>query len=145
MLSDLCQELRNWFNYNQPKLFGAFEIKEGKIAENDFLDIIKENQYFRIVGSTFNDGVYKYTNDLELIDEVFVGAIWLMAVPKQVIDLNNEIDEWISKYKDTVQSPFSNESFGGYSYSKASGGSSGSSGPTWQSIFANRLNMWRKI
>jgi hypothetical protein len=146
MLSELCQELKNWFDRGQPRLHGAFEIQNGKIIDTDFTDIIQENQYFRIVGSVFNDGVYQMTENLNLTDELFVGSVWLMAVPKEVIDLDNEIQTWTTKYGETVNSPYQSESFGGYSYSKSSGGSSGgSSGPTWQSTFANQLNKWRKI
>lgn len=142
MLTELCKELRNWFDYNQPRLHGAFTIENGKITDQEFLDAIKTNQYFRIVGSVFNDGVYKYTNDLELTDELFVGAVWLMAIPKEVVALSDEIDEWIGKNANIINSPYQSESFGGYSYSKAT---SADGGLTWQSFFANRLNKWRKI
>lgn len=147
MLSELCQELKNWFDKNQPKIYGDFEISEGKIVKDDFIDVIQNNQYFRIIGSVFNDGVYKYTNDLELIDETFNGSIWLMAIPADVIALSNEIDKWLANYSEAVNSPYSSESFGGYSYSKASGGSGNgaSSVPTWQSTFASRLNLYRRI
>lgn len=146
MLSEICQELRNWFNRNQPIIHGAFEIKNGKVVDTDFTSVIQTNQYFRIVGSVFNDGVYKYTNDLQLTDELFVGAIWLMAIPKEVIDLASEIAAWKTKYADVISSPYQSESFGGYSYSKASAASgSNASGPSWQSVFANQLNKWRKI
>lgn len=151
MLSELCQELKNWFDRGQPRLYGAFEISEGKIIDSDFTDVIKNNQYFRIAGSVFNDGVYEYTNDLILKDEPFVGSIWLMAVPKEVVALSDEIDAWIEKYGNVdseAMSPFQSESFGGYSYTKASGSSasgSGSSMPSWQSVFASKLNLWRKI
>lgn len=146
MLSELCQELKNWFDRGQPRLHGAFEISEGKIVDSDFTDVIKNNQYFRIIGSVFNDGVYKYTNDLVLEDEPFVGSIWLMAVPKEVVALSDEIDAWIDKYGESVSSPYQSESFGGYSYTKASGSSgNGSSGISWQSAFSSKLNMWRKI
>lgn len=146
MLSKLCQELRNWFDRGQPRIYGAFEIRDGKIVDEDFTSVIQTNQYFRIIGSVFNDGVHKYTDDLKLVDEVFVGSVWLMAVPKQVVDLANEIQTWITTYGSTVNSPYQSESFGGYSYSKSSGNSeSGSSGPSWQSVFASQLNMWRKI
>ena len=147
MLSELCQEINNWFNRNQPKIHGTFEIFDGKIIDNDFIEKIQENQYFRIIGSVFNDGVYKYTNDLTLIDEAFYGSIWLMAIPNDVIALSDEIDQWIEDYGKTVNSPFSSESFGGYSYSKASGNSENgaSSVPTWQSTYASRLNQYRKI
>ena len=146
MLSNLCQELRNWFDRGQPRISGAFEIQDGKITDTAFTDVIQTNQYFRIIGSVFNDGVYKYTDTLELTDELFVGSVWLMAVPKAVIDLSEEIDAWVTKYEESANSPYTSESFGGYSYSKSSGGSSGnSSTPTWQSVFASQLNKWRKI
>lgn len=146
MLSELCQELRNWFDRNQPKFHGDFEISEGKITDETFIEAIQNNQYFRIIGSVFNDGVYKYTDDLELTDESFSGSIWFMAIPKEVIALNEDIDKWIADYGETVNSPYSSESFGGYSYTKTSGSSeSGSSNPSWQSVFASKLNLWRKI
>lgn len=147
MLSELCQELKNWFDRGQPRIYGAFEIANGKIVDEDFTNAIKDNQYFRIIGSVFNDGVYKYADDLVLEDELFVGSIWLMAVPKEVIALSNEIDGWISKYGESANSPFTSESFGGYSYSKSGGGSGSSSsgGSSWQFAFASQLNKWRKI
>lgn len=145
MLSELCQELRNWFDRDQPHITGTFKISEGKITDTNFRNIIQTNQYFRIIGSVFNDGVHKYTDELSLTDETFTGSINLMAIPKAVLDLSKEIDDWVTKYADAAASPFNSESFGGYSYSKSGGGSSGSSGISWQSAFASKLNLWRKI
>lgn len=145
MLSELCQELRNWFDRGQPHINGTFEIVDGKITTDDFINVIQTNQYFRIVGSVFNDGVYQYTQELSLIDESFTGSVWLMAIPKAVLDLSTEIDNWITEYGTAAASPFQSESFGGYSYSKSSGGSSGGSGVSWQSAFVSKLNLWRKI
>lgn len=151
MLSELCQELKNWFDRGQPRLHGAFEISDGKIVDSDFTDVIQNNQYFRIIGSVFNDGVYKYTDDLVLEDELFVGSVWLMAIPKGVVELSAEIDDWQAKYGNIdseAMSPFASESFGGYSYTKASkssGSGSNVSGASWQSVFASKLNLWRKI
>ena len=144
MLSNLCQELKNWFDRDQPKINGTFEISSGRIIKPEFIMQIKNNQYFRIIGSVFNDGVHKYTPELELIDEIFTGSIWLMAVPKEVVDLSDEIDSWADANKDVINSPYQSESFGGYSYSKATGGANGGS-VSWQSIFASQLNRWRKI
>jgi hypothetical protein len=145
MLSELCQELKNWFDRDQPRIHGSFEISGGRIIDIDFVSVIQPNQYFRIIGSVFNDGVYKYDDNLELIDELFVGSIWLMAIPKEVVALSNAIDAWVTEYGDAVNSPYQSESFGGYSYSKASKGGSGSNNITWQSTFASKLNKWRKI
>ena len=147
MISELCRELRNWFDRDQPHLHGAFEIKNGTIQDKDFTDIIKNNQYFRITGSIFNDGVYQYTDKLVLTDELFVGSVNLMAIPKEVLDLSAEIDSWKEKYANLdseAMSPFNSESFGGYSYSKSSGGS-GVDSSSWQGVFASRLSKWRKI
>lgn len=144
MLSELCRELKNWFDEGQPKIHGEFEISEGKITDEIFNDEIQTNQYFRIIGSVFNDGVYQFTDELALIDEKFDGAIWLMAIPKDIISLNDEIDKWIADYGDIVNGPYSSESFGGYSYSKQTGKSSGGVA-SWQYIFSSKLNLWRKI
>lgn len=142
MLTELCQELRNWFE--RKKYFGTFTIENGQIHPPD--GSLQDGQYFRIVGSVFNDGVHKYDAEL-LTDEVFEGAIWAMAVPPSVVDLSERISEWVTKYGDSVSSPYSSESFGGYSYQKASSGQGNavSSNPTWQSTFASELNRWRKI
>lgn len=144
MLSSVCQELKNWFDRDQPKIKGIFEISNGRIIKPEFIQVIQNNQYFRIIGSVFNDGVYQYTPELELTDEIFTGAIWLMAVPKEVIDLSNEIDTWVETNRDVINSPYQSESFGGYSYSKATSGANGGN-VSWQSTFASQLNRWRKI
>lgn len=142
MLTELCQELRNWFE--REKFFGTFTIENGQIDLPD--GSLQSGQYFRIVGSVFNDGVHQYDTD-DLHDEVFVGAVWSMAIPPVVVDLSERISEWVTKYGDSVSSPYSSESFGGYSYQKASvgQGNAASSSPTWQSTFASELNRWRKI
>ena len=145
MLTELCKEINNWFTYNMPKYFGTFVIDNGKF-EYDFG--LQEGQPFRIVGSIFNDGVHLYNDGLKLHDETFEGAVW--AIPPEVIALSQEIDAWKAKYQSVdspAMSPFNSESFGGYSYSKGGGSSSGNidlSG-TWQGVFADRLNQWRKI
>lgn len=149
MLSELCRELKNWFDRGQPKILGDFTISNNRF-DRRIMDKIQYNQYFRIVGSVFNDGVYCFNEGLRLTDETFHGAIWLMAVPNEILDLANDISEWQKKYggvDSAAMSPFNSESFGGYSYSKSTGSSgTGSNGATsWQSAFANRMNRWRKI
>ena len=148
-LTELCQELRNWFE--RDKLFGEFTIENGAIIVPD--GSLQDGQFFRVIGSVFNDGVHKYGEDAdELTDEVFKGAIWSMAVPPAVIELSERIKEWSNQYGDSVSSPYQSmsEAFGSYSrsWAKASSGSGNAnsgSGPTWQSTFASELNRWRKI
>lgn len=149
MLSEICLYLKNWFNFNQPKYIGDFTISNNVITFEGDMEI-QANQYYRIVGSVFNDGVYKHGEET-LVDESFKGAVWLMAVPPAVIQLASDIAEWQSKYggaSSEAMSPYTSESFGGYSYTKSSGSSSsggGSSAPSWQSAFADKLRRYRKI
>jgi hypothetical protein len=144
-MTEVFQYLRNWFDRNQPKYYGQFKIEDGALV-GDYK--IATGQFYRIIGSALNDGVYKYGSD-ELNDETFEGALWLMAVPSDVRKLINEINAWQEKYGNVDSenmSPFQSESFGGYSYSKASGSSaSASSVPTWQSVFADRLGRYKKL
>ena len=151
MLEDVCRECRNWFDRGQPKIFAdKITILDGKIQDSDFLARIQEGQYFRIVGSVFNDGVHQYSESLELTDEVFKGALWLMAVPQAFLSLVQSIEAWSAKYgavDSEAMSPFNSESFGGYSYTKSAGGSSDgqSAGASWTGVFGASLNRWRKI
>ena len=149
MLTEVCKELRNWFE--KEKYFGTFTIEGGQLTDCSFL---QDGQYYRIVGSVFNDGVYCWPEDTFEHDEVFEGAIWAMAVPPTVIALSDSISEWQDQYAgvgSANMSPYSSESFGGYSYSIANGTSGGDSKnrgngtPTWQSMFASELDNWRKI
>lgn len=138
MITEICAELRNWFVVPDGVHIGTYTISGGSIAPLDFL---QEGQYFRIVGSVFNDGVYQYPAT-SLTDEVFEGAVWSMAVPSAVIDLAAEIKE----YNDSdagKASPFTSESFGGYAYTKATDANGAPIG--WQKAFASRLNKWRKL
>lgn len=146
MLTELCQVLRNWFERDIHT--GTFKVEGGRIAA----PFLRDKQYYRICGSIFNDGVHQFGDYTDLLDdEEFDGAVWALAIPKAVVDLAAEIGEWRSKYEgadSAALSPFTSESFGGYSYTKSSGATS-QSGPSsaggWQSVFAQRLNAWRKL
>ena len=139
MLTEICAEIRNYFEVPNGRHFGTFTISGGSIAPLDFL---QEGQYFRIVGSVFNDGVYQYPA-ASLTDEVFEGAVWAMAVPPTLIALAAEIEEY-NKSDAGKTSPYASESFGGYSYQKFTDGNGGD-GSRWQKAFASRLNKWRKL
>jgi hypothetical protein len=67
-----------------------------------------------------------------------------MAIPKNFLMLAQEIEDWQEQNGKAVASPYQSESFGGYSYSKASGKNGGGS-YSWQDAFATRLNLYRRI
>lgn len=143
ILTEVCEYLNNFFW--RSKIVGNFKIEDGSIS----VTTLKEGQYFRIVGSIFNDGVHEYPAT-DLKDEEFEGAIWSMAVPQAVIDLASDIKEWVEKYgnvESEAMSPFNSESFGNYSYSKGSSSDSSASGSpnSWQSVFGARLAPYRRL
>lgn len=139
MLTEICGALRNWFTQDKDKHYGTFTVTDGTIAPLNFL---QDGQYFRIVGSVFNDGVHQYPSS-DLTDEDFTGSVWALAIPKDLLDLVAEIEEWQTKNGEKAAGPFQSESFGGYTYTLKS--NADGFGASWQSAFASRLNIWRKI
>lgn len=144
-ITDFCEELHNFFEIE--KYIESVTIENGALL--GFSDRLQENQYFRIVGSVFNDGVYKYPTT-DLTDETFDGAIWAMAVPPAALALLEKIQEWDDKYSknEAVNSPFQSESFGGYTYTKSYSTRIGGGSDDlyyWQGHFRAQLNKWRKI
>lgn len=141
MLNELCLELNNFFEY--ARYIGTITIENGNVQT----EMLSDGQYFRIVGSVFNDGVYQYPAT-DLHDETYYGGLWAMAVPKEVIALADEIKEWQTKYggiDSTAMSPYQSESFGGYSYSKGYSNSDGDTSVSWKNTFKDRLANWRKL
>lgn len=141
-LTELLDYLNNYFWREKRDV--RLTIENGTFS----CDYLQNGQYFRILGSVFNDGVHKYPAT-DLTDETFEGSIWSMAVPQVVIDLASDIKDWQEKYggvDSEAMSPFTSESFGNYSYSKGSS-SSGISGNanSWQSVFASRLAPYRRL
>lgn len=136
MLETVLQNLNNWFLVPDGVHAGEFTVQGGLLT----LPFLQTGQYFRVVGSVFNDGLHQYPV-ADLTDETFTGSVWALAVPKAVIELAEEIDAWQTKNGDP--GPFTSESFGGYSYSKATNASGMAVG--WQDVFKSLLNDWRRI
>lgn len=134
MLYEVMRYCRNFFV--EKGVDGKFKIENGTI---DLTDLVKLNQYMLIEGSVFNDGVHKYTDELQLVDEEFEGRITALNIPQGFIDLVDEMKSFQEKYGDN---PFTSESFGGYSYSKATGKNGVI---TVFEHFKTRLSAWRKL
>lgn len=135
MLEKILSEINNWFIVENGIKEGSYAIENNSIA----LPFLRTGQYFRIMGSIFNDGLHKY-GDNDLVDEVFDGCIWCLAIPNSLIELSNEIEAWENKSEKT---PYTSESFGGYTYSIATGESGAPIG--WKEVFRTELNPYRKI
>ncbi len=152
MLQEVCEYIHNYF-IKEPKS-GTYTISGGMISPADFL---QEGQRFLISGSVFNDGIHTYhssgimddddSNAEPLTDEEFTGVVCGLSIPMSVVKLSGEIADWVEANKDVLNSPYQSESFGGYSYTKASGisGGGGKQDSGWQAQFGSRLNRWRKV
>ena len=150
MLQQVMENIHNYFI--KDRINGDFVIAEHTIS----LPFLIEGQRFLIEGSVLNDGVYTYheagikndddSAEVGLQDETFAGTICALAVPPAVSALSAEINEWVESYGNEVNSPYTAESvIGVYSYQKETGGSGAGGTVTWQDVFKNRLNRWRKV
>lgn len=145
MLEQVLNEIHNWFRVRDcvsgihP---GEYTIEDGGIT----LPFLQDSQYFRIMGSVFNDGLHQYGPDMEaLTDEAFTGTIWALAIPKAVVELAGEIAVWQEKFGEAASSPYTSESFGGYTYTKSGGANENGGSGGWEAAFRTRLNPYRKI
>ena len=59
-------------------------------------------------------------------------------------DLAKEIEAWEAKNGEVASGVYQSESFGGYTYTKATDAATGGA-MSWQSVFRSRLSAWRKI
>jgi len=145
---ELCAECRNWFT--RGVIRGTFRISDGAIEPPSG---IQTGQYFRVVGSVFNDGIWQYPAS-GMTDEEFSGAVWLLAIPPDFVALLDDINAWEAANRDAIASaaaeiiagPYTSESFAGYTYTKKT--SLGDVPTTWKDPrlgFSARLNEWRKI
>lgn len=150
MLQQVLEHVHNMFIKSPHP--GTYTIAGGTLS----LPFLKDGQRFWIVGSDLNDGVYTYhesgikndddTEAVGLRDETFGGSVCALAVPPSVLALTGEIEAWVEKNQDAVDSPYSSESvIGVYSYTKATGGTEAGGAVGWKDVFAGQLNRWRKV
>lgn len=144
-LEDILWHIHNWFEREQIPVSTCC-IDDGSLPTS-ITDQMLDGQWYRIEGSCLNDGLHK-NPDTELSDETFSGTITLLAIPKPLLRVAEDIAAWQEANGAVVDGPYASESFGGYSYSlrsdsganSASGGLSG-----WRLAFRDRLNPFRKM
>lgn len=138
MLEEVLDYLNNWFLAPGGIHTGSYAVRGGGIT----LPFLQNGQYFRVLGSVFNDGLHRYPAE-DMTDEEFTGAVWALAVPRSVTLLAAEIEVWQEKNGEAAQSPYQSESFGGYSYTRAT--DAAGRAVTWRSAFAERLRPYKKL
>lgn len=140
MLERVLVHIHNRFERSYAS--GTWTIEGGELPFPPALD----GQYVWIEGSVFNDGLHQCPME-DLEDETFTGRIVLLAIPKALLDLVDEIEDWQDRNGQVADGPYQSESFGGYSYTRGASGSadSGSTLTGWQAHFSSRLIPWRKL
>lgn len=170
MLEEVLTKICNWFRVKDSADGihpGTFAIKGGRID----LPFLKDGQYFRIIGSVFNDGLHQYhappaedtppvaeetdaaeglepegteePKESDLTDETFDGKIWALAIPREIIKIAAEMAEWQEKYGAKAAGVYQSESFGGYSYSMFTNGHGGQLS-VWDR-YRDRLKPYQKL
>lgn len=133
MLYKVMRYLRNFFA-TDTYYSGKCTVADGVMDPP--LDV---GHYYLIEGSIRNNGIHLMTDYTDFKDEEFYGVITLLAPPEDFLETVEAIEKF---EKQNAKTPFTSESFGGYSYTKAQG----KNGPvTWKEAFASELNAWRKI
>lgn len=140
-LTRICARLKNHFLRDKHE--GTFEL----VRDAAPLDSLLDGQYFVIVNSVLNDGVFQNTAEslAKLRTETFTGRIWSMGVPADFENLVADIDAFETKVQELglLDKGYASESFGGYTYSLQSGA------PAYMQEWLNRINagmsMYRKI
>jgi hypothetical protein len=139
-INEICGFLHNYFE--------AETIEREFTIENGVLDLsdvgILDGQFFRIENSVLNDGIYQHPTEA-LKDEHFEGAVSLLRIPPEVLEIAEEVDRWVEKNAEALNSPYQSESFSGYSYSKASGSGQNRGSYSWRDVFGSRLSKYRKL
>ena len=153
MLNEICEHLHNFFDQKDgcyiDRTAGEFTISDEVISP--LSSSLAVGQYVRIVGSIFNNGVYVLTEtepdegEPEIIlsgtvNETFTGAIFGLAIPRDLVTLDTEITAYVTANPATG---YVSESFGGWSGSRATGANGAPI--SWKSAYAGRLNRWRKL
>ena len=161
------REVNNFFEITAEE--GEFTLSDGviKLEDNYLL-----NQFIAVTGSKLNNGIYliaeitlegdgdiKYFYTLEsangieddnISDETFTGIIYGLAVPKDFIALVGEISKTVNppaeeglNFGPTPGTGIVSERFGSYNYTLAT--DKNGMPATWQDLFRNKLNKFRKM
>ncbi len=114
---------------------GDYKIVNGVLD----LPFANDGDYILIEYPSKNEGVYKYPLT-GLKDEEFRGWISVRNIPDEFIELVEEIEAY---KKNNPVGGLQSESFGGYSYTKATNKDGGLF--DWHDVYKQRLNEWRKL
>lgn len=154
-LEQVLAHIHNWFTRETLSL-SECEVVDGQLPAS-VAEAVPAGTWYRIQGSYLNDGLHlRGAEDEGLNDESFSGTLSVLAVPRALLAVVDEISDWVAANAEArskaAASPYQSESFGGYTYSMRpdlTGGSSSSSGSGgltgWQAAFKSDLNPYRRL
>lgn len=141
-VADVMRHVNNFFETGYRAT--TYSISGGILSPND---VLRPGMWIYISGSFFWDGVWKIGEGWRLedapenaADDTFVGRVHFLAPPADFLALCDEIAEFNAK---NAVSPYQSESFGEYSYTRATGKDGGVLG--WQQAFSDRLRPFRRM
>lgn len=145
ILEEVLYHIHNWFACGGLRVSGC-KVADGALPASVASSLL-DGQWYRISGSYLNDGLHQHPAT-DLTDETFDGTIDLLAIPRPLLRVVDDITAWQERNGAASEGPYASESFGGYSYTlkSDSGSNSGSGGLSgWRLAFRDRLNPWRKM
>lgn len=155
-LGRVLEHIHNWFARETLSLPGC-EVVGGQLPAS-VSESVPVGAWYRLEGSYLNDGLHlRGDEDEGLTDETFDGTLTVLAVPKELLAVVDEISDWVAANAEArskaAASPYQSESFGGYTYTvrsdltgRSSGSSGGNGGLTgWQAAFRSDLNPYRRL
>lgn len=123
---------------------GLWSVSAGELVPASGQDLpLASGQWYEIAGSALNDGLHERGEELLADEGEWRGTVTPLRVPSDLISLVEEIDAYQTA-QDAAGGPYASESFGGYSYSRATDPATGLP-MTWEAAFRSRLNRWRKL
>lgn len=134
-ISAVMRHVKNYFA--RGCMDGEFSVSGGKLTP------APASPYIAVSGSAGLDGVHPVSDLPSDVTETFTGRVWLLHPPEDFLALC----EKISKYDDANPvGAMQSESFGDYTYRRASVGMNGSGGvASWQTAFAQQLVPYRRM
>lgn len=140
-MNEILRYLNNYFF--KFKETGIFKIQDNKITgvRCNYMS----GQYILLKGSTMNDRVVRVLSCLngeitidKAFNEEYEGVIYSLAIPYEIKELENKIEEWKTENKSNA---IVSESFEGYSYTKVV--NKNGQVATWKDVFADELRPFR--
>lgn len=132
---ELCDFTHNYFDRADEPIRGTFTFTPDTVPDG-----VVNGQYFRVIGSIFNDGVHK-AGDADLAAETFTGQVQPMRVPPAFVALALTITEYDKSIP--AGGKYSSQSFNGWSGTLASGADGLPA--TGIDRYRTEINRWRKL